>query len=342
MENNKVIVILGPTASGKSDAAIKLAQKFDGEIISADSRQIYRHADLTTGKIEPDHSGEILQRFVLNKSYAGSVKYPALVSQGIPHYLIDILNLNSFWSANQFQKKSQKIIQDILQRGKLPIICGGTGFWIKALVDNVVFPEVKPDWKLRARLNKFGVQKLFLMLKKLDARRAKNIDTQNKVRLIRAIEICKILGAVPKLKISPFPPTPSPAGRGWLKEPGEGISEYNFLQIGINIPKEKLHLNIQKRLQKRLQSGMIQEVADLHQKHGVSWKRLETLGLEFRWIARFLQHKISQSEMEAKLYFDIIHYAKRQLTWFQKDQRILWLKNYTEIERVTAKFIHQK
>jgi len=321
--NHKIIVILGPTASGKSDIAIKLARKFNGEIISADSRQIYRYANLTTGKVEPDQPGEIPQKFVLNKSYAGSQKYSALISQSIPHYLINILNLNSYWNANQFQKKAQKIIKDILKRQKLPIICGGTGFWIKALIDNVIFPEVKPDWKLRARLNKFSTKKLFSMLKKLDNRRAKNIDSKNKVRLIRAIEICKTLGKVPTL--SPFK--------------GEGEEErVKFLQIGIEISKEKLRQNIQKRLEKRLQLGMINEVKKLHQKYGISWKRLESLGLEFRWIARFLQHKISQKEMKAKLYFDILHYAKRQMTWFKNDQRIKWLKNYSQIEKLTKNF----
>jgi len=315
MENNKIIVILGPTASGKSDIAIKLARKFNGEIISADSRQIYRQANLTTGKVTP------------------------VEQKKVKHWLIDILNLDSYWSANQFQKKAQKIIQNILNRGKLPIICGGTGFWIKTLVDGVVFPEVKPDWKLRARLNKFSTEKIFLMLKKLDARRAKNIDAQNKVRLIRAIEICKTLGSVPKLKISPLPPTPSPAGRGWLEEPGEGVFQYNFLQIGLNIPKKKLRANIKKRLQKRLKMGMIGEVENLHQKYGVSWKRLENLGLEFRWLARFLQHKISRKEMETKLYFDIIHYAKRQMTWFQKDSRIKWLKNYSQTKKIARNFL---
>ncbi|MBU2028351.1 tRNA (adenosine(37)-N6)-dimethylallyltransferase MiaA [Patescibacteria group bacterium] len=319
---NKIIVILGPTASGKSSIAIKLARKFNGEIISADSRQIYRYANLTTGKVEPDQPGEIPQRFVLNKSYAGSPKYSALISQSIPHYLIDILSLNSYWSASQFQKKAQKIIADILQRQKLPIVCGGTGFWIKALVDNVVFPEVKPDWKLRARLNKFSAQKLFSILKKLDARRAANIDAQNKVRLIRAIEICKKLGSVPK-----------------TMEHGTWNMEHKFLQIGISISKKDLYKNIKKRLKKRLQQRMIKEVENLHQKHNISWKRLEDLGLEFRWIARFLQYKISREEMKAKLYFDIIHYAKRQMTWFKKDSRIKWLENHSQIEKLARNFL---
>jgi len=338
MENNKIVVILGPTASGKSDIAIKLARKFNGEIISADSRQIYRHADLLTGKVEPDHSGEIPPKFVLDKFYAGSQKYPALVSRGIPHYLIDILNINSYFSAGQFQKKARKIIQDILSRGKLPIICGGTGFWIKALVDNVNFPKVKPDWKLRARLNKFSAQKLFLMLKKLDARRAGNIDVRNKVRLIRAIEICQSIGKVPTLDCHCEESETTKQSNDKLDCHASLAMTNEFLQIGIKIKKEKLHANIKKRFKKRLKKEMIKEAENLHKKHGVSWKKLESLGLEFRWIARFLQHKINRKEMETKLYFDIIHYAKRQMTWFKNDQRIKWLKNYSEIENAVIKF----
>jgi tRNA dimethylallyltransferase len=304
---NKMIVILGPTASGKSDLAIRLAQKFNGEIISADSRQIYRHANLTTGKITSSEQ------------------------KMAKHWLIDILNINSTFSAEQFKKKAQKIIQDILKRQKLPIICGGTGFWIKALADNVDFPPVKPDWKLRAWLNKFSAEKLFLMLKKLDARRAKNIDAQNKVRLIRAIEICKAIGKVPKLD-------QKRSDLLWSQRLKE-VGPLKFLQIGIKIDKEKLHQNIQKRLEKRFKQGMIREVENLHKKYGASWKRLESLGLEFRWIARFLQHKISRKEMEEKLFQEIKNYAKRQMTWFKRDEKILWLKDYKEIETATKKFL---
>jgi tRNA dimethylallyltransferase len=292
---SKIIVILGPTASGKSDVAIKLAKKFDGEIISADSRQIYKHANLTTGKVTPSEQKKA------------------------KHWMIDILNTNSTFSAEQFQRKVQKIIDAILKRRKLPIICGGTGFWIKAIVDNIDFPQVKPDWKLRKRLNNFSTKKLFSMLKKIDARRAGDIDSKNKVRLIRALEICKKLGKVPQIK--PL------------------SNNYEFLQVGISIPREKLNARIQIRLRKRLRQGMIREVEILHRKYGVSWKRLESLGLEFRFIAYYLQDKISQEEMETKLFQEIKNYAKRQITWFQRDSRIKWLKNYSQIEKLAKNFL---
>ncbi len=292
-QQDKIIVILGPTASGKSDAAIKLARKFDGEIISADSRQIYRGMDIGTGKV--------------TKAEQKLAK----------HWMLDIVSPKTSFSAGQFKKKADKIISDILKRGKVPIVCGGTGFWIKAIVDNVEFPEVKPDWKLREKLSKKSSGELFKQLEKLDAKRAKSIDPKNKVRLIRAIEIAKSLGKVPEIKSEP---------------------KYNALQIGIDIPKEKLHKHIEVRLEKRFGLGMIEEVRKLHDQ-GVSWKRLESFGLEYKWIALHLQKKISKEEMREKLLQEIKNYAKRQMTWFQKDERIFWLKNYKQIEKEARKFL---
>lgn len=294
----KVVVILGPTASGKSDIAIKLAREFDGEIISADSRQIYRGMDLGTGKVTKQE-----QRLA-------------------KHWMLDVVSPNTKYNAAKFKKQAEKIIQDILKRGKLPILCGGTGFWIKAIVDNVNFPEVKPNWELRKKLEKETAEKLFLKLRKLDPERIKTIERQNKVRLIRAIEICKALGKVPSHKESDTKNNP-----------------YEFLQIGIAWPKSVLQKRIKIRLEQRLKQGMLKEINDLHSKQKISWKRLENFGLEYRWIALYLQNKISLEEMQEKLYFDIIHYAKRQTTWFQKDTRIKWTKNYSIIRKETKYFI---
>ena len=281
-KKNKIVVILGPTSSGKSDVAISLAQKlalskiegFDGaEIVSADSRQIYRGMDIGSGKVTKEEQG-------LAK-----------------HWMLDIVSPKTNFSAGQYKKKVNRIIKDILKRGKLPIICGGTGFWIKSIVDNVEFPEVKPDWVLRKKLEKETAEKLFSMLEKLDSARAENIDAKNKVRLIRAIEIAKTLGCVPEVISSP---------------------QYVALQIGISMPKEKLHERIEKRLDKRFAAGMLDEVANLHTQ-GVSWKRLESFGLEYKWLALFLQGKISEIEM--------------------KDNRIIWIETYKDIEKEIADFI---
>lgn len=290
----KIIVILGPTSSGKSALAIRLARQFNGEIISADSRQIYRGMDIGTGKV--------------TKAEQKLAK----------HWLLDIASPATDYNVAKFKKTADKIIADILRRGKLPILCGGTGFWIKAIVDNVIFPEVKPNKTLRNKLNKRSAAALFKMLKKLDPRRAKSIDRHNKVRLIRAIEICRAIGSVPQYK----PQT----------------AKYDFLQIGLVIPKKKLQQNIGKRLKKRFAQGMIAEVKKLHQQ-GVSWKHLEMFGLEYKWIALYFQKKISAMEMQEKLLQEIKNYAKRQMTWFKKDKRIVWLKNYKKIKDEIKKFL---
>lgn len=291
--SNKIIVILGPTSAGKSDVAIKLAKKFDGEIVSADSRQIYRGMDLGSGKVTTEEQ------------------------KMAKHWMIDIVSPKTSFSAGQYKKRAMRAIDDILKRGKLPIVCGGTGFWIKSVVDNVEFPEVKPDWKLRTKLDKISAEKLFAMLQKLDPARAENIDAKNPVRLIRAIEIAKTLGKVPETRSTP---------------------QYDALQVGIEMPKEKLHQRIEKRLEKRFSAGMLDEVANLHAQ-GVSWKRLESFGLEYKWLALYLQGKISEKEMKEKLLQESKNYAKRQMTWFQKDKRILWIEKYKDIEREVTNFI---
>lgn len=292
--SKKIIVILGPTSSGKSEVAIRLAKKFNGEVISADSRQIYRGMDVGTGKITKKEM------------------------RGIKHWMLDIVSPKTDYNVAKFKKQTDKIITDILQRGKLPIICGGTGFWIKAVVDNVNFPEVKPDKALRDKLSKKSAEILSEMLKELDLDRAKNIDPHNKVRLIRAIEIARTLGSVPKEKNYP---------------------KYTALQIGVDIPKEKLQKNIKRRLEKRFAQGMIKEVKDLREKYKLSWKKIQSFGLGYYWIPLYLQNKISKEELFEKVYQAEKDYAKRQMTWFRKDQRIKWLKNYKNIKKEADIFL---
>jgi len=299
--NKKIIVILGPTSSGKSDIAIRLAKKFNGEIISADSRQVYRSLDIGTGKTT------------------------AKEQKGIKHYLIDVASPRTNYNAAKFKKDADKIIEDILKREKMPIICGGTGFWIKSIIDNVQYPEVKPDWVLRDQLRNKSAEELFLMLKKLDKERAKNIDPKNKVRLIRAIEICKSLGKVPEVNRE------------------SRIKNYEFLQIGIRLPKENLYKNIEKRLRKRFDQGMIEEVRKLHFKDKLSWKKIEGFGLGYFWIPKYLKGEIkSEEELFEKIFQAEKDYAKRQMTWFKKDARIVWLDNDKIIAKSTSSFLKNK
>ena len=306
---NRIIVILGPTSSGKSGIGIKLAKKFNGEIISADSRQIYRRLNIGTGKIARDPSRAGLK--------SNSEIYR---SEGIAHHLIDAVDPKTEYNVARFKKDAIRVINDTIQRGKLPIICGGTGFWIRTLVDDVDFPEVKPDWKLREKLGRKSADVLFTLLKKFDPERAKKIDAKNKVRLIRALEICLAIGKVPKIKEK------------------EKNKKYAFLQIGIGVSKEKLHKKIKKRLEERWKEGMIDEVRKL-KKSGLSWKKIQSFGLGYFWIPLYLKKKISEEELFEKIYSSEKNYAKRQLTWFRKDKRIVWLENYKKIQKTVGEFL---
>ncbi len=306
MSNNKIIVILGPTASGKSSVAIKLAQKFNGEIISADSRQIYQSMEINTG-------AEPVKKQVINDK-------KIFFSHNIPHYFVSIISPTEKYSVVKYKKEAEKIISDILQRGKIPIICGGTGFWIKALVDNVTFPSVKPNLTLRKKLALKNTNTLFAELRKIDPQRAKTIDPKNKVRLIRALEICQKLGTVPLPKKTQK-------------------TSYSFLQIGIKRTKKELHQRILLNVKKRMQQGMITEIKKLHQE--LDWKEIENFGLSFRLIPQYLKGKIqSLEELMEKIYLVEKNYAKRQITWFKKDPRIQWSKDYASIEKLVHQFLN--
>jgi tRNA dimethylallyltransferase len=278
----KVLVIVGPTASGKSALAVKLAKELNGEVISADSRQVYKGLDIGTGKIT-------------NKEM-----------QGIPHHLLDVASPRRRFTLAQYQKLAEKKLIEIIARGKLPIVCGGTGFYIKALVDNIALPAVKPNLTLRKELLKLSTAELAAKLQQLDPERAKNIDTHNPRRLMRAIEIAAALGQVP-------PATSRPA-------------KYEFIQYGITLEPEKLRQNIHERLLARMKQGLVKEVENLRT-GGLSWQRLDDLGLEYRFVAKYLQNKLSKEEMLEQLETAINQYAKRQMTWFKKDKRITWLNS---------------
>ena len=300
----KIIVILGPTASGKSALAVKIAlrlrsgqaKKFGGEVISADSRQVYKGMDIGTGKVTKKEMAKI------------------------PHHLLDAASPKRQFTVAQYKKLSEKAIKKIHDRGKIPIICGGTGFYIQAITENIAIPEIRPDAKLRIALEKKTTKELFSQLKKIDPRRAKNIDKNNRRRLIRALEIVIKSGKkVPLLKSEP---------------------KYEALIIGIKRNAKELKELIKTRLLKRLKQGMVKELINL-KKSGLSWKRLEDFGLEYRYVAYYLQNKLSYNEMIEKLQKETEHYAKRQMTWFKKDKRIHWIKNQKQTEKLVKEFLLQ-
>lgn len=291
----KLLTVVGPTASGKSALAVKLAQEFDGEIISADSRQVYRGLDIATGKITKEEM------------------------QNVPHHLLDVADPQEQFSVADFKQLADEAVEEIHHRDHLPILAGGTGFYIQAVVDDLLLPNVPPNPKLRERLQEESTEDLFAKLQEKDPRRAREIDPDNPRRLIRALEVVDELGHVPELKKR---------------------QRYDTLQIGLKPPKEELERKIERRADEYFAAGMIDEARELHES-GLSYERMHQLGLEYRYLAQFLQNEISKDELREKIIHGDLQYAKRQLTWFKKDERIEWFTpdKYEKIENRVRSWI---
>ena len=283
---HKLVVILGTNASGKSDLGIRLAKHFGGEIVSADSRQVYRGLDLGTGKITPAQA--------------------ALVK----HHLIDVADVSESYSLAAYQRAAYSAIDSIAGSGQLPFLVGGTGLYISAIVQGYQLVEVPPNAPLRAELEALPLAQLVERLEKSDPDAARRIDRSNPRRLIRAIEI---------------------ATAGYANSATRQTSpRYDCLQLGLTWPREILVERIERRLRERLAKGMIDEVATLRA-HGVSDLRLDQLGLEYRYIARFLRGEThTLDELRNQLGIAIRQFAKEQLTWFKRDKRIVWLDPFND------------
>lgn len=274
----KLLVICGPTAVGKSSLAVDIAQQYDGEVVSADSRQVYHNLDIATGKITGDEM------------------------QGVPHHLLDVADPQARFSVHDYKGLADEAVFDIQVRDKLPILCGGTGFYIQAVVDDITLPNVPPNEDLRKKLRQRSTESLYDELKEKDPRRAEDIDENNPVRLIRALEIVDELGKVPEL---------------------EKQERFETLQIGLNRPDKELKQRIIKRTKKRLEQGMIAEAEQLRTE-GLSSERMHDLGLEYEHLADYLENKVSKQELFENVVRSDWQYAKKQRTWFQKDDRVEW------------------
>lgn len=277
MDNKRIIVVAGPTASGKSDFAVEFAVKHNGEIISADSRQVYKGLDIGTGKITEEDM------------------------KGIPHHMLDVVDLANppagGFSVAEYARLAQPILHNILNRGKTPIICGGTGQYIDALIFNQSLPKVPPNKTLRLELESKPIGELYMELIQKDPKRAETIDRFNKVRIVRALEIAYELGSVPELTKPEL-----------LYE-----TEFYLMQPS----REVLRKRIEKRLKQRLALGMIDEVRTIME-YGYTSQQMNKFGLEYEVIGEFLEGKLSEEEMKEKLIRKTMQYAKRQNTWNRK------------------------
>ena len=289
-KSSPLIAIIGPTASGKSELGVTLAKRFHGEVVSADSRQVYRGLDIGSGKITQKEM------------------------MGIPHHLLDVASPKRIYTVAQYQRRAIQAIAAIRRRHKLPVLVGGSPFYIYAVIDGIVIPEVKPNQKLRRELEQLSVKELLAKLEALDPARANTIEQKNKRRLVRALEIVMTTG-------KPIPPLQKNA------------PSFDVLMLGIRRSPEELKKRIKKRLDKRLKQGMVHEVKRLHEQ-GASWRRLEAFGLEYRHIAQFLQGRITKQEMIARIQKESEAFIRRQMVWFKKDPRIHWISTYAEAKRL--------
>lgn len=300
-----VIVIAGPTASGKTRLSIELAKKLDGEIISADSMQVYRHMDIGTAK--PDREE----------------------MSGIRHYLIDEVPPDKEFSVAKFQELALKYVSEVLDMGKVPIIAGGTGLYINSLVYNINFSETISDWELRERLQKEAEEKgnraLYEQLKEIDPEAAARIHENDTKRIIRAIEV--------------YTHTKQPISEH-LKQSRLVPPPYRYLVFGLRMDREKLYERINRRVDRMLEKGLVDEVRKLMEM-GYEKSTIAMQGLGYKEIVSYLKGEISLDEAVYIIKRDTRHYAKRQMTWFKRIEGIEWLDvdENKELQDITARII---
>ena len=296
----KVVVIVGPTASGKTAVSIELAKKINGEIISADSMQIYKYMDIGTAKPTLDEM------------------------QGIKHYMLDVVMPDETFNVAKYKSMAESAIEEILKKGKVPIIVGGTGLYVNTLVDGIEFADVPGDEEYRNELiekgYREGAMSIYKELEKVDSESAKKIDPNNIRRVARALEIYKVTG---KTKTQ-------------LDIESRKEVKYDYRLFGMEWDRETLYNRIDLRVDKMIEAGLIDEVRNVTEKFKISNTAVQGLG--YKEVIEFLNGNISYEEMIEKLKLETRHYAKRQLTWFRRDKRIKWIK---PDENVTCVIINE-
>lgn len=287
-----VYVIGGPTASGKSKLAVELAKKINGEIVSADSMQIYKDMNIGTAKISKAEM------------------------QGIKHYMIDFVSPDESYSVSSFKQDAEKAIEEIIQKGKTPIVVGGTGLYIDSLIYGIEFQEEKIDIEYREKLNKIaeteGLEKLYNEAVRIDPDAMQKISKNDKKRIIRVLEIYHKTGKT-KTKQE--------------KESRRNEVKYNYKVFAITMDREKLYKRIEKRVDQMIEEGLIKEVQDIVKKYDKFPTAMQGLG--YKETIEFLKGKITKEEMIEKIKKETRHYAKRQLTWFRKNKETIWLDGET-------------
>ena len=288
MEKPKVIVICGPTASGKTALSIELAKKINGEIISSDSMQIYKYMDVGTAKPTQEEM------------------------QGIQHYLLNFVEPNQRYSVAEFKKDAENAIEQILAKGKVPIIVGGTGLYVDSLIYGIEYQDIKLDENYRAelekRVEKEGLETLYIEAQKIDSQAVEKISENDKKRILRILEIYHATG---KNKTEQE-----------IESRKNGV-KYDYKVFAINMDREKLYERINKRVDIMIEQGLIEEVENLLKKYNEFPTAMQGLG--YKEVVEYLENKISKEEMIEKIKRETRRYAKRQLTWFRKNKQTIWI-----------------
>jgi tRNA dimethylallyltransferase len=310
----KIIAVVGPTASGKSALGIEIARRFDGEVLCVDSRTVYRGMDVGTAKpegVKPEGLGDDISGL-----FAGGK--PLLVD-GIPHWGLDLIDPSEEYSVSEFKRYADKRIADIVKRGKLPVLVGGTGLWIRVVADNLNLAETPPDAKLRFELEGRHIDDLFAEYKRLDPEGAEVIDRDNKRRVIRALEVTKKTG-------KPFSQAMS-----------AGTPKYDVLQVALNVPRAELLRRIDHRVDVMVAEGLIDEARALFTKYGAEASGLSAIG--YRELSYFFDGKANLTATIEQIKKDTRAYAKRQETWFKKYGNVKWVKDNEEALRLAEDFL---
>lgn len=292
----KVIVIAGPTASGKTALSIEVAKKINGEIISSDSMQIYKEMDIGTAKVTKDEM------------------------QGIKHYLVDFVAPDKRYTVSNFKNDAEKAIEEILSKGKTPIIVGGTGLYINSLIYGIEYPEMNFDEAYRAELMKCaetveGLEKLYSRALEIDAEAMAMISPNDVKRIVRVLEIYKATG---KNKT-----------QNEILSRQKGV-KYDYKVFALNMDREILYNRINYRVDKMFEQGLIEEVKKLLLKYDKFITSMQAIG--YKEVVEYLKNEISYDEMLEKIKQGSRNYAKRQLTWFRKNKEIIWLNALDKIE----------
>ena len=295
MQKEKVIVICGPTASGKTALSIELAKQINGEIISSDSMQIYKEMNIGTAKPTPEET------------------------QGIKHYLIDFVSPEERYSVADYKKDAKKAIKEILQKGKVPIIVGGTGLYVDSLIYEIEYPEIEFDEEYRNELEnqveKNGLEKLYKKAKEIDPEAIEKISPNDKKRILRILEIYHATG---KNKTEQE------------KESRKKEVEYDYKVYALNWDREKLYERINKRVDIMIEQGLIEEVKNILKSHNKFPTAMQGLG--YKEVVEYLKNETTKEEMIEKIKRETRRYAKRQMTWFRKNKQTIWLNAEDKIQ----------